>query len=216
MVTVKHTALIAALGLVIASSASAQTTTYDYSGELMTGTEVYTDGSGAPEGTPRQTTMQIDGTITLSAPLDDNLSVFSVTPTYAVFGDGGSLEGGPLVGPGASYAGSGGYSSHTLNFTTLEFSTNGSGTITDWAFAFSGSPLSFETLSATSTPIADTGEDQEQAVNVTGGWIIQTSDSGGSSWSVATAAPEIDPAGTIGALTLLLGIAAVAAGRRRA
>lgn len=215
-----------AASVCLSLNARAADATYDYTGQMMSGTGHYTvdnplpnePSSGSSPGYP----LTLDGTLTLAAPLAPNLSNFSVTPIYAVFSLG-LPAGGPLVltGPDPSYAGPGvgaNVNSNTsLQFTSLNFSTDSTGTIIGWDLAMAGTPYSFERFIATTTQSGDSAQYVISEPNSGGGNSYDVgANSTPGTWAEVTPspAPEIDPASAGSALTLLAGMIAVVRRRR--
>jgi hypothetical protein len=196
MVTIRNTAFIASLALLFANSASAQSATYDYSGQVMSGT-------GGDSAT-------LDGTVTLAAPLGPNLSNVSVIPTYAQFGFGGFLAGGfQMASDGYYYVGQGvgwNANSGTIIHLSLDFSTDTTGAIIGWDLTTGGTPYSFQTFTATSTQSGDSAQYVfiEPNFGAPDSYLNYANSTGGS-WSGPTAAPEIDVSSATAALTLLAG-----------
>ena len=198
-------------------SANAQSTTYTYQGAAFT---AGSSNMNPPAGwtsisvPPNFEVAPLNGFITLSAPLGDNLNNVSVTPTFVDITSGsdpfgsalfrgvfafstnaiGAIDGwsisldGSVPGPGG----------HTLTATSVDMGGVGgdSATVSTTCTAFfpAGSPRSFESFGCGST-----------GSNTTPGvWT-----------SPATKAPEIDPASAASGLTLLFGGLAVLRGRRK-
>jgi hypothetical protein len=192
--------------------ANAQSTTYTYQGDAFTaGSLSITPPAGATSFTmpPNLGVGPLNGFITLSAPLGDNLNNVNVTPTFVDI-----LSGGNPLFRGV-----------------FAFSTNGNGAIDGWSISLDGSvpgPGGY-TLTATSVDIGGVGGDavtlsssctayfsappgapQSFSCGATG------SNSKAGVWtSPAARAPEIDPASVASGLTLLLGGFAVMCGRRK-
>jgi hypothetical protein len=212
----------------LSTNARAADATYDYTGQMMSGMGYYTvdnpspnePSSGSLSGYP----LTLEGTITLAAPLAPNLSNFPVTPIYALFGFGIPDTGGPLIltGPDPSYAGpgvGGNVNANTaLQFTSLNFSTDSTGAITGWDLAMAGTPLSFESFTATTTQSGDSAQYLNVEPNFGG---VNQYDVGANStpgaWTEVTPspAPEIDPGMAGSGLTLLAGMLAIVRGRKR-
>jgi hypothetical protein len=190
-------------------NANAQSTTYTYQGAA------FVDGSfniPAPAGwtslyvPPNIAVGPLNGFITLSAPLGDNLNNVSVTPTFVDIFSGSFLFRGAFA-----------------------FSTNGTGAIDGWSISLNGdvpgpggyrsSATSVDrggvggdsaTMSTTCTAFFSAGSPQSFGCGSTG-----SNTTPGVWTSPATKAPEIDPASAASGLTLLLGGVAVLRGRRR-
>jgi hypothetical protein len=183
-----------ALSLSAASiAANAQSETLFYTGN---------DVASVPDG-PLSVSGNINGYITLAAPLGDNLSYASVIPTSFSFNGGTPLSS----------------ADGALDY--FAFSTNSSGKITDWEFAVSGT--------SGTNPAVTLGEGSE---NSGGSGLdvitLDYTDHDGvehqpigyagtpGQWSVASAvsAPEMDPTSAFGSFMLLLGTVAVLRGGR--
>jgi hypothetical protein len=211
MSTIAHLAVDACIATILATFvcpstiAHAADATYDYTGQALSNMS------------------SLDGTITLAAPLAPNVSNFSVTPIYALFGFGNPSigfrnpnTGGSLIlaGPDPSYAGQAGTG---LTFSTLIFSTDGTGTITGWDLVMAGTPLSYESFTATST---QSGDSTQYLIIESNDNEANRHDDGANStpgtWTELTPspAPEIDPGMAGSGLTLLAGVLATVRGRK--
>lgn len=207
----------AAAACLIGATAHAQTTTYDYTGAAMSGTQigeiVPPDGS---EGSLPYCCAALTGTFTLASPLAPDLVNAQVTPLTATFSFLGLAAGGPLfpANPTMQFGPQG--NTPVLFGNTFDLSTNSSGQITAWDLnlgtgAVAGEPHWQATITSTGdagtyTPPSLHGIGYDLSNAVAGDWSIQ----GGTQ-----AAPEISPAGAMPAITMLLGVAMVIRGRRR-
>jgi len=178
-----------ALALLGASgAASAQETTYDYTGNP------FTDVAGQ-----YTTSDLVSVSITLAAPLGDNLNLDSdsETPLSFTFSDGVQT-----ITPA------------NADYPEFHFSTNSAGVITQWdvqAQTPSDSLIVTDNEMDKGGPaISDHGQ-----VGISGNDFGTVQDDLGV-WTEqsATAAPELDPASTASALTLLAGVLLVIRGRR--
>ena len=191
-------------------AANAQSTTYTYQGAAL---DVMLN-INAPAGwtsinvPPNIAVGPLNGFITLSAPLGDNLNDVSVTPTYI-----------------------GIYSDSPLFKGVFAFSTNGNGAIDGWSMSLNGDvpgPGGY-THTATSVDFGGVGGDSAtMSTNCTAyvsapfGPSPQNFSCGSTGSNTTpgvwtgppTRAPEIDPASAAGGLSLLLGGVAVLRGRR--
>jgi hypothetical protein len=204
--------LLAVGSMVGPITANAQSTTYTYQGATLNGGLDISPPAGSTSFSvpPILPVGTLSGSVTLSAPLGDNLNNFSVTPTEITM-----LTGG--VG---------------LEFrSTVAFSTNGKGAIDGWSMSlagFVGGPGGWtETL--TSSDIGGVGGDFATiSANCTAFFppslLPPQSFNCGSTgsntkpgvWTSPPAkTPEIDPASAASGLTLLLGGVAVLRGQRK-
>ncbi|HTT05952.1 MAG TPA: hypothetical protein VMF64_11740 [Steroidobacteraceae bacterium] len=205
--------VIAAACLIVPVATLAQTT-YDYSGELMNGTQSYV---GINPYVPIITTTPIDlavsGALTLAEPLGANLHKVSVNPLSFAFQVNGA--GFDAAGPSAPM-----YPPQNTGDSFI-FSTNAIGAITNWSVSLSSSleqvrgPL---TINFQSSPDGDSYIAQEGGFP--GGALsseAMVSNTIAGVWSgPPSAAPEIDPADTMSGLTILAGLLLVSRGRRSA
>ena len=205
--------LLAAGSMVGPITANAQSTTYTYQGAPLSGGIDMNPPAGwtsisVPPILPVGT---LSGSVTLSAPLGDNLDDFSVTPTEITMltGDTG------------------------LEFrSTVAFSTNGKGAIDGWSMSLAGfvGGLGGWSETLTSSDIGGVGGDSATISTSCTAYFSPSSlqppqsfscGSSGSNttpgvWtSPAAKAPEIDPASAVSGLTLLLGGVAVLRGRQK-
>jgi hypothetical protein len=189
--------------------AIAQSTTYTYQGDALAVAVNVSPPAGATSFTepPNVAVGALNGFITLSAPLGDNLNNVSVTPTYVDISSGLSA----------------------LFNGVFAFSTNGSGAIDGWSMSLNGNvggPGGY-TFTATSVDSGGKGGDSAtmattctayfplpQAPQPFGCGSTGSNSTPGVWTSPATRVPEIDPASAATALTLLLGGIAVRRGRR--
>jgi hypothetical protein len=189
-------------------SANARATTYSYQGApIFAGFDVSPPAGASSFTGPPFAVGTLNGFITLSAPLADNLNNVSVSPVFVDISTGG----------GSLFRG---------DFT---FSTNATGAIDGWSILLDGSvpgPGGYElsatsvdrggvggdsaTLSAACTAFFNSGPPQSFGCASSG-----RNTTPGVWTSPATQAPEIDPASAASGLTLLLGGVAVLRGRRR-
>ena len=190
-------------------SGNAQPTTYTYQGAAFT---AFTQDITPPAGFTSVSVPSnfgvgpLNGFITLSAPLGDNLNNVTVTPTF--------VDISSYISP--------------LFKGIFAFSTDGHGAIDGWSISLDGSiggPGGY-TLTAASSDIGGVGGDSA-AMSTTCTAFFSPSPkpphgfgcgASGSNmkagvWSSATKAPEIDPASAASGLTLLLGGIAVLRGR---
>ena len=197
--------------------ANAQSTTYTYQGDAFTAGAAGVNFPSPPAGwtsinVPRNIGVgPINGFITLSAPLGDNLNDFSVTPTRIQMFSGGL---------------------RSLDFlNTVAFSTNANGAIDGWSMSLAGTvggPGGWS-QTMTSSDIGGVGGDSATMSTTCTAFFSPSLQppqsfpcgSSGSNttpgvWtSPAAQAPEIDPASATSGLTLLLGGVAVLRGRRK-
>jgi hypothetical protein len=190
-------------------SANAQPTTYTYQGDAFTAGTYDLNPPAGFTGVlvpPNFGVGPLNGFITLSAPLGDNLNNVTVTPTFVdISSDINTLFKGVFV-----------------------FSTNGQGAIDRWSMSLDGSYNGFSglTLTATSSDIGGVGGDSvAMSETCTAFFPLQPpqrfacGDTGSNMkpgvWTSPTRAPEIDPASAASGLTLLLGGVAVLCGRRK-
>jgi hypothetical protein len=200
------------VAVLIVTPLAASAQTYDYTGQGMSGT---TYGDPWPYSPPIPGGLQLDGTITLSAPLAPNLVDAPVTPTYAVFSLNGYSAGGPAFpgnlqfGPTAN--------NYILLGNAMDFSTNSSGQITAWNIElFTPGPygyLSPPDWSVTSTSAGDTGTlVVPDGDNITDAATTIASNTTAGSWA---AAPEISSTAAFSGILLLLGGVAILRGGRK-
>ena len=201
------------VGLMVAPiSANAQRTTYTYQGAAFTtGASDITPpaGSTAVSVPPNFGVGPLNGFITFSAPLGDNLNNVTVTPLFIDISS---------------------YASPLFN-GVFAFSTNGHGAIDGWSISLDGTVLGpgGYTLTATSVDIGGVGGDSA-AMSTTCTAFFSPSllppqsfgcGASGSNmkpgvWTSPPAkTPEIDPASAASGLTLLLASVAVLRGRRK-
>jgi hypothetical protein len=191
--------------------ANAQSTTYTYQGDAFTagGSNMNPPAGWTSINVPRNFGVgPLNGFITLSAPLGDNLNNVSVTPTFVDISTGSPLFRGVFT-----------------------FSTNGNGAIDGWSMSLDGSvsgPGGYG-LTATSVDIGGVGGDSATMSTTCTAFFSPSLQppqsfpcgSSGSNttpgvWtSPAAQAPEMDPASAASGLTLLLGGVAVLRGRRK-
>jgi hypothetical protein len=197
------------------SMAAAAQEVLDYQGLPFTNMTVAAPGSGSG-AILDVVTSPLMGSITLAAPLGDNLHDAVVDPTSVNFSATPALAFFPVASPDYSYA--------------FMFSTNNVGAITGWSFSISngtgGGSNTEGFVSYTSEASGGTGEDSAYST-LTSPYINPITSPPGccessgyvdkpGSWTLARAVPEIDPASSVGGLTLLLGGLAIACGRRPA
>lgn len=177
----------------------------DYQGLPFTSTTVVGPGPGSPVILD-VVTSPLMGSITLAAPLGDNLHDALVDPTSVNFGTTPALAFFPTSSPAYSYE--------------FMFSTNNVGAITGWSFTISngtgGGSNTEGFVSYTSEASGGVGEDSAYST-LSSPYIPITAPPGccGSSgyvdkpgsWSIV---PEIDPAAAVNGLMLLLGGLAIA------
>ena len=209
---------ILALLLVTAAcpiAANAQTETLNYVGSLFTQSTI----SGSPSNGLKNEIPENAGQLTLSSPLGDNLKNVEVTPVSWSF-DSTSQFGGLYLNSSNPFAGEPGES------TSFSFSTDAGGHLTGWdinviggIFASTNSP-SFAAFTITNAGDSYSSGFSTPSCNAPPGvpipcYQISQSNKASGSWSSTVArAPEIDPASAAGGLTLLMGLLAVARGRR--
>ena len=188
--TVKSLGLLA-FGLAASMAANAQSETLFYTGNNVT--DITADGPLGVSG-------NINGYITLAAPLADNLVGATVNPTAFSFNGGTPL------------------SSALGAFDFFAFSTNSTGAITDWTFALSGTSGTNPALNVSEASFSSAGD--AISLDYTGHDGIEHLPLGTvttpGTWRVAAvAAPEIDPTSAVSGLMLLLGSLAVMRGRTK-
>lgn len=219
----------AAAATVFLGTAQAQTTTYDYSGQSMSGI-AYGDESGydLEYGQSPVCCATLAGSITLASPLAPNLTNSLVDPLSATFDVSvtgsplltnyavGGTFGGALV-QGAEYDSSG---NRPLFDEGFEFSTNSSGQITNWMLvANAGLPAGSAAAGGLTVQTSPDDDYFIQTATDQHGNSIDVASNGGGSWSLSSSggaapAPEIDAAGALPAITMLLGMVAIIRGRR--
>lgn len=157
----------------------------------------------------------IDLSISINAPLGDNLAMAVVTPFALTITSPGQMNFLP-PGPGTVFS------------DAFAFSTNSTGNITGWSFSIQDGPQvgtnSSVVFTVTSTGAGGKGGDSANAVYFSpefsnpneppGCCFSSASVNVPGSWTV-TRAPEINSASAISSLTLLFGGLAVLRGRRR-
>lgn len=190
-------------------SANAQSTTYTYQGNAFTAGGFDINPPAGFTGLfvpPNFGVGPLNGFITLSAPLGDNLNNVTETPTYVDISSG----------------------TNSLFKGVFAFSTNGHGAIDGWSMSLDGSYGGFGglTLTATSSDIGGVGGDSvAMSETCTASFPLQPpqrfacGDTGSNLkpgvWTSPARAPEIDPESAASGLTLLLGGVAVLRGWRR-
>lgn len=236
---------LASVILAAAGAASAQQTTYDYTGTPMSGTVFGTFvGPDGEFGSYPYCCTTLDGSMTLSSPLAPNLNDAVVDPLALTFGF--TTIGGPIGAPAGSHPDGaisstlGGSSRFTMAGlviyaadlsnpndwlatatvggppTPFLMSTNSQGQITSWS-------LQVGTFNETASSVvwnanlsSATGDSLfYQTLNH--GPDNRLSNSTPGAWSVVTSrsVPEIDPGSAGAALTMLGTLIAILCGRRR-
>lgn len=197
---------------------------YDYTGAIMTGTEMGDIFYPTVTYIDLPIEMTLDGSMTFSAPLAPNLVDAYLIPIAMTFNLGAQTPLGEGASPGgvqydiypsyepAQYLGTNDAPPTSTLHSSVEVSTDSTGAITGWSLSLI-SPYDIGIFAnATVTSAGDTEDVYPQGAHEV---FYTASNTVAGTWTEEAQAPEIDPASATSALTLLAGFLAIVRGRRR-